>query len=157
MFANILWSDPFERALLRPRRAGFPSASREIARSIERLLDVGSPWHSGTNNARTRFDMQDKGERLEFVAALPGVRMEDLELTLDKDLLTVSAQRKTSLPEGHKAHRQERSSWQFRQSFALPVPVDADSATASLKDGILRIVLPKAPAHRPRQIKIETN
>lgn len=152
MFGNTLWTD-FDRAFFRPRRAVHSPASRELFRSLERLLDHNGP---ARETRAQRLNLVDKGDALELVAALPGVRQEDLEATLEKDVLTLSARRTVELPEGHKAHRQERTGWHLRRSFALPVQVDADATRASLKDGILRVVMPKAPEHQPRQITVST-
>jgi HSP20 family protein len=72
-------------------------------------------------------------------------------------VLTLSGARKTAVPEGHSAHRQERPSFEFSRSYALPAKVDADKTHATLKNGVLTITLEKAPEVKPRQITVRAS
>ena len=75
------------------------------------------------------------------------------------DVAGVRGERKIEYPteERTSVHRRERESGIFRRTFAFPVPVDAEKAEAVYRDGILRVRLPKAASHRPRQIAVQTS
>ena len=61
------------------------------------------------------------------MADVPGLRESDLELSLDKDVLTLGGERKLAVPEGHTVHRQERRGTRFQRQFTLPYKVNADA------------------------------
>jgi HSP20 family protein len=102
-----------------------------------------------------RTSVYDTGNSLVLVADLPGVKDKDLEITLERDILTLAGARPLALPEGHTVHRQERRSAQFSRTFNLPFKVDADALDAQLKDGVLTITLPKAPEAQARKITVK--
>lgn len=99
-------------------------------------------------------DLQEDEHALTLRADLPGVRDEDLELTLRADELTLTARRTLAAPEGHRAHLSERRGFEVTRSFALPVSVDPEKVRATLQDGVLTVRLAKAEAVRPRTIAI---
>ncbi|HEY0712744.1 MAG TPA: Hsp20/alpha crystallin family protein, partial [Polyangia bacterium] len=92
---------------------------------------------------------------LVLVADLPGVQASDVEVTLEKDVLTVAGQRKLELPAGHTVHRQERRAARFSRSFSLPCKVDGDALSAEMADGVLTITMPKAAEAQPRRIPVK--
>jgi len=110
------------------------------------------PFHAGT---WPRANLIDAGSNVVVTAEIPGLSEKDVELTLNQDVLTISGERKVSAPEGYSVHRQERPAVSFSRSFALPCRVNAERATASVKDGILTVTLEKAPDAMPRQIAIK--
>jgi len=75
-------------------------------------------------------------------------------VSLEDGVLSVSGERKVSAPEGHAVHRRERPALRFARSVSLPVKIDAEKVTATVKDGVLTITLAKAPEARPRQITV---
>jgi HSP20 family protein len=93
-------------------------------------------------------------------ASAPGVNPDELEITVDDNILTLSA----AVPNVAKSTEAEGATWflhemghgSFKRSVRLPVEVDPDSAEASFENGILRLRLPKAQAAKPRQIKVRT-
>jgi HSP20 family protein len=102
-----------------------------------------------------RTSVYDAGSKLVVRADLPGVKDKDLEVTLEKDVLTLAGERHLALPEGHIVHRQERRSARFSRKFLLPCKVDAEALAAELKDGVLTITLPKAPEAQARKIAVK--
>lgn len=86
---------------------------------------------------------------------LPGVKKEDITLSLEDDLLTIKGERKTDQDSGVKKilHR-EIVTEPFTRSIRLPHRIDANGISAELQNGILRITLPKAQEVRPKTIKI---
>ena len=102
-----------------------------------------------------RVQLHDTGEALRVTADLPGFAYKDVDLTVERQTLSLRGERKVSAPEGYVVYRQERESMRFARSFALPCRVDASKAMATLKDGVLEVMLPKLPEEQPRQIAVK--
>jgi HSP20 family protein len=90
---------------------------------------------------------------------LPGIHnIQDVEVSATKDTLSISGEIKpATIPEGATCLRQERDLGQFKRVFRLPVPVQHDKVTASFKDGVLGIKLPKAEELKGHVVKIDVN
>lgn len=86
---------------------------------------------------------------------VPGLKMEDLELTVTGNELTIRGEREAFEQEGVTQHRREREVGHFSRVIRLPVDVDADKVEATLKHGVLTITLPKAQSARPRKIEVK--
>lgn len=86
---------------------------------------------------------------------VPGMNMDDLELTVMGNELSVRGQRKPFEQEGVTYHRRERETGNFSRVVRLPVEIDADRVEASLRHGVLTITLPKAETARPRKIEVK--
>ena len=82
------------------------------------------------------------------------MRKEDIEISLHDGVLTIGGERKHETAEGEKAERSERYVGKFRRSVTLPARVDANKVSATYKDGILTVTMPKAEDAKPRQIQI---
>lgn len=86
---------------------------------------------------------------------LPGVNKEDVKISLEDGLLTLTGERKAQgIPEGARWLRSESINGKFVRTLELPHPVDPKAVSAELKNGILTVVLPKAEESRPREITI---
>ncbi len=85
-------------------------------------------------------------------AELPGIDIEDIELTLTDKTLVLKGER--GAPQG-KYYRQERPSGVFHRVVNVSVPIDRDNVTATMVDGILTVTLPKSEEIKPRSINIE--
>jgi len=93
----------------------------------------------------------------EFVvkASLPGVKPDDVEITVHGDTLTIRGESKAEEEKkGEHWHLRERRYGSFQRSVALSTPVDSDKAHAHYEHGVLTLTLPKSEAARPRQIKV---
>lgn len=101
-----------------------------------------------------RMNLIDAGDNLEFMAELPGVEEKDMDLSVHNDTLTFSAKRTIARDKDQTCYLAERGDYDIRRSIALPARVEADKAVATLKNGILHVVLPKAPESKPKQITI---
>lgn len=106
------------------------------------------------NQDRCWVDMQETEEKLTVQADLPGVYDEDLDITLQGDVLSISAKRKVARPDDARAHLLERRPFEFTRSFSLPARVDVDSVQATLAEGVLTVSMDKAPELKPRQITV---
>lgn len=101
------------------------------------------------------LDLYQNNDNVIARIELPGMRKEDIEISLQDGMLTVSGERKSETSEGEKAERTERYVGKFRRSVSLPTQVDTNKVTANYRDGILTITLPKAEEAKPKQIKVD--
>ena len=89
-------------------------------------------------------------------AELPGVNVNDLEINVVGETLTVSGERKLAeLPKDAVYHRQERGMGKFTRTIDLPFAVESGKVQATLEKGILRILLPRAEQDKPRKILVK--
>ena len=89
-------------------------------------------------------------------AELPEVRKEDVKVTVENGLLSISGERKFEKEEnGRKYHRVERAYGSFVRSFSLPDDVDTDKVEAKYSDGVLRVHVAKSEAAKPKQIEVK--
>ncbi len=88
-------------------------------------------------------------------AELPGIKADDLELSIANNTLTIEGERKSG-PEDENAkyHRREREAGKFSRKIILPAQIDASKADATCNEGLLTIVLPKAESAKPKKITI---
>ena len=100
------------------------------------------------------LDLYESGDNVVAVVELPGMRKEDIDISLHDGTLTISGERKRESTNGEKNQRTERYVGTFRRSIALPTRVDAGKVGATYQDGILKVILPKAEEAKPKQIKV---
>lgn len=130
----------------------------ELRRHMDRLFEEydgrGAEEDYAARAVWPRINVFDGGASLMIKAELPGLTENDVQITVNQDVLTVAGERKVEKPETYSVHRQERAPLKFSRSFTLPTKVDSEKTSAAMKDGILTITLPKAPEAQPRQIAI---
>ena len=97
----------------------------------------------------------EDGERFYAEAELPGFKLEDLELSVVGDSLTIKGERKIEAPEGGVWHRRERVSGTFTRTLEFGGPIEADRVEAVMAHGVLTVTLPKAEAVKPRKIQVK--
>ena len=113
------------------------------------VTDVPRAEHMGWANLKQLED------ELVLYADLPGVRDDAIEVTLHEEVLTLSAKRAVSRPEGYeRVHANERRPFEFTRSFSLPCRVDPERVSARLNDGILTVRMARAEANEPRRINV---
>jgi HSP20 family protein len=103
-------------------------------------------------------DLYEDKENVTVRVELPGMKKEDIGLTIHEGVLTISGERKEE--EKHKdtqVCRTERFLGRFQRTLTLPSPVLADKVSASYKDGMLTITLPKPEESKPKQIEVKFN
>lgn len=109
----------------------------------------------GRANVFPPLNIYEEPDRLVLTAELPGVKAEDLDLSIEGDTLTLQGKREHRQDEpGISYHRREIESGSFSRAIALPVKVDAERVAAKLNNGVLIISLMKASEVTPRQIKV---
>jgi len=101
-------------------------------------------------------DVHETATALVFAAELPGLKKEEVKITLDNQVLTISGERKRQgESKDEKVHRIERSYGSFVRSFTLPGNFKASEATAAYDNGVLTVTVPKVEAPKPRTIDIK--
>jgi HSP20 family protein len=102
------------------------------------------------------IDVVESRDKVIVSAELPGMKAEEVELSVDDGQLTLKGERGFPEEAGEESlHRIERSYGYFERRIALPGTIDAGKVTASYADGVLRVELPKIEKARPRQIRIK--
>jgi len=99
------------------------------------------------------LDLYQDNDNVVATVELPGMRKEDIDISLHEGVLTIAGERQSSLGEAD-AERTERFSGKFRRSVTLPARIDAAKVSASYKDGILTVTLPKAEEAKPKKVEV---
>jgi HSP20 family protein len=145
----------------RPSMPAWPTFGRltDLRDEIDRLFE--SPL---TELARTSqlfsgwtppIDVYEDKDNLYLKMELPGMKKEDIELSLHDGSLSISGERKTENKyEGADMHRSERFFGRFQRTVSLPTPVATDKVKAQYKEGILSVTLPKTEEAKPKQIEV---
>lgn len=138
---------------------------RELEEMTDRLNRLFGRQDSGRSNRKEAIimadwvpavDISETEEEFEIKAELPGVKKEDLKVTLEKGVLTLQGERKEEREEkGRRVHRVERSYGRFSRSFSIPDVVDESKVKAEFKDGVLRLRLPKSERAKPKAIEVK--
>ena len=100
------------------------------------------------------LDVRSDADAVTITAEVPGVPLEAIRITVVGDTLTLEGERKARDVAEERYHRRERRWGKFQRVLKLPERVAAEKIEATLKDGILRIRLPKAESAKPRQIRV---
>ena len=101
------------------------------------------------------LDLYEDKDHLIVKAELPGMKKEDIDISLHQGSLIISGERKEESPGGDgETSRTERFFGRFQRSLELPKPVDPNKVSASYKDGILTVRLPKTEESKPKQITV---
>ncbi len=99
-------------------------------------------------------DVAETQDRILVRAEVPGIRQEDISIEFENGLLTLRGERKLEKSEGVTWHRVERIYGNFSRSFTLPRSVDPERISASYREGILEVEVPKREEAKPKHIKI---
>jgi HSP20 family protein len=144
---SVLRWDPFQDLL---------SLQDEMNRVFNRA--AGRSTDTSGQAARAWAPALDIAERKDaylVTVELPGVNPDDINVTLENNLLTIQGERRqASESADQQFHRIERAYGSFRRSVSLPSTVQADAIQASYDDGLLRLVVPKAEEAKPKKIAI---
>ncbi len=101
-------------------------------------------------------DVFEDKDAVQIMAELPGVKPEDVRISLENNLLTIRGEKRQVAEENtDRVHRYERSYGVFERSFMVPSTVDADHIQATYDNGVLAVRLPKAERAKPRQIAVK--
>ena len=150
-----------------PSSVMWPSLNRwaNLRDDLDTLLEL--PFLMGSGRQAQLFsgwtpalDLYQNNDNVVAVVELPGMRKEDIEISLHDGTLTIGGERKSETGDngnGENAARTERFTGKFRRAVTLPTRVDANKVNASYKDGILTVTLPKAEEAKPKQIQVNVS
>ena len=154
-------------SLIRWQRPGFatwPGFGRlsDLRDEIDRLFDapLGELAHTSQllSGWTPALDMHEDKDNLYVRAELPGMKKEDIDLSLHDGCLSISGERKTEQKhEDAEIYRAERFFGRFQRTVTLPTPVAADKVKAQYQDGVLSVTLPKAEEAKPKHIDVKTS
>lgn len=149
--ANIVRWDPFSETL-------------SLRQAMDKLFEDAwvRPWgfaHDANGNGSgvgsLPLDIYETGDDVMVTATVPGVNPDDLEITVQGDVLTIRGETKSDESVGdERYHRRERSYGRFARQVALPSSVDSGKAEAAFDNGVLKLRLPKAEQAKERRIQI---
>ena len=112
----------------------------------------------GTASAFPAMNVWETEQALCAELEVPGLKLDDVEVLVVGNELTVKGSRKNGDPkEDSLYHRRERVTGSFSRSIRLPVDIDAGKVEAALKDGVLTVILPKAEAAKPRKVLVKAH
>jgi len=130
-----------------------------IEREMSDLLDFLSSTPPKGTYINTEFPpiiVSTSGDNVIVRAEIPGIKVNDLDVQVVNDVLTIKGERKTSIEVSKMTYlRRERPYGTFARAIILPERVDAEKVTASYKNGVLVVTLPKAPESKPKQVIIK--
>ena len=125
--------------------------------TLDRMLDdvVGSTLGTATNvrSFEPSIDVRSSESEVVFNCDAPGVKQDDLEVTVENHVLTIKGTRRFEAAEGEQVML-GRAYGSFAKAFSLPDYLDDSNLTASLADGVLTIRIPKQAQAKPRRIQI---
>lgn len=135
----------------------------ELERRMQRMVDEFFDWTgpvlaSRDKNWRPSVDIYETEGEIVIIAELAGIKKKDIQVTLNKDLLTISGKRH-EWPSSKRTrfYQMEIEYGAFQRTFRLPISVEEDTINATYSDGFLKITLPKKKAIEVTDIKINTD
>ena len=148
MIMNLVTYDPF-----REMRSLQDEVNRLFSSSFNRAGDnemMRGSWSPSV-------DIYENKDQIVLEAELPGMKPEDVTISIENNVLTIHGERKfEKKDEKDNFHRVERSYGSFTRSFTLPPTVSSEAADAVFENGLLRLTLAKREEAKPRRIEIKT-
>jgi HSP20 family protein len=145
-----------------------PYSQSELSNAFDRLATLrqemnrlfNSPFGSffrspaSLRNWSPALDIYQDKDNFTVVVELPGLKKEDIDISLQNDMLTIAGTRKPEEKKGEEGFRTERFYGSLQRTVTLPAVVDVNHVKASCQDGILKIVLQKVEEAKPKQIAV---
>lgn len=149
MFRNL--SSPMTRV---PRR--FREMDQDASRMMERFFGPLEEWWNGAGPNMPIADVAETDAAVEVTVELPGMKPDEVTVELRGNELWVTGEKKSSKEEpGKTFHRIERTFGRFERMIPLPTGVRDDAVDATFENGVLTVVLPKAPETKRRPIEVK--
>ncbi len=138
--------------------ADLSSLRNEIDRLFESPLGELARTSHFLSGSGPALDIYEDKDNFVVKAELPGMKREDIDVSLHDGSLSISGERKSEQKlENVQTHRTERFFGRFQRTVNLPAPVAADKVSGQYKDGVLTITPPKAEEAKPKQIDVQAN
>jgi HSP20 family molecular chaperone IbpA len=122
-----------------------------------------APAHEPTESPSThrafapRTDIYEAQEKILLWVDMPGVKQEDIEITLEQNVLSVHGRVEAPAFPGHELSYSEQQIGDYRRVFTLSNEIERNGIEASVKNGVLKLTLPKSKAALPRKIEVKTD
>ncbi len=126
---------------------------------FDRLMNEMNDWDAPTvpSNWKLALDVMESEEAYTVQASIPGIDPNDIDVTLEDDVLTIKAETGVSeAEETTRYHLRERRFGSFSRSLRFPVAVNGDAVEASYEHGVLTLNIPKAEEVKPKRIAVKT-
>jgi len=137
---------------------------REMEELLDRYTRVRSPVAADeTTGSLTEWspsvDIEENDDSYLIKADLPGVKKDDIEVTVENGVLRISGEKRIEKEtgKGTRQHRTERYHGSFARYFTLPRAVEADKVKARFEDGVLSLTIPKSEEARPKTIEVQVH
>ena len=127
----------------------------QLRRGMDELFERVGTRTTRRAGAFPPVNLYETANEYVLTAELPGLRGDDIDVSVERNRVTLRGERKIEHPSDASLHRVERQAGVFRRTVELPVDVDADEAQAVYQDGVLTLQIPKTVAHQPRQIAVK--
>jgi HSP20 family protein len=122
-------------------------------REFDRIMEQN--FASGARLSRSMpMSARRRGDTFLVELDMPGVNMDDVELTVERNVVTVRARRSADLEDGDEVVIDERPYGEYSRQLLLGDNLDPDGLTADLRDGVLHLTIPVSEASKPRQIPL---
>jgi HSP20 family protein len=150
------WDDPFVAG------SDWDRPLSQLRSAVDRLFEgfgaeypsLGA-WGPGLAPVFPRMNLSETADQYTLEAEVPGLRMDQIEITCSGHDLTLRGEREAGGEAETSYARRERPVGVFTRTVSLPAEIDADKVTATLEDGILEILVPKSTAAKPRKIAVK--
>jgi HSP20 family protein len=148
----------------RPELSTWPSLGRltDLRDDLDRLFESPlAEWARGSNllsGWTPALDLYEDKDNLFVKVELPGMKREEIEVSLHEGSLSISGERKSEQKhQNADVYRAERFFGRFQRTVVLPTPVASDKVKAQYKDGILTVTLPKTEEAKPKHIDVNVS
>jgi HSP20 family protein len=132
--------------------------SRDLDRLFNAPVEGGDESRSSVVDWLPAVDIKEEDKQFVLRADLPGVESKDIDITMEKGVLTLRGTRSTETRDERNGYRRvERVSGEFFRRFTLPDTADSQAIKAKHVNGVLEVVIPKQAAVLPRKISVATN
>ncbi len=132
---------------------------RSIRQLFDSFMDFPKEWDLPARPVGELFpkvDISESPQKYDIRAEIPGMNKEDIKISVNKNVLVLSGEKKEEKKtEDKKYHRIESYYGSFQRSFVLPDGINADKVEASFKDGVLSVVVPKSEATKEKTVEIK--
>lgn len=133
----------------------FRNVREELGRPFELAVVPGKLWGSSKKFFAPDIDVKDEKDRIVVKADIPGIKKEDLTISVKEDVLTLKGERKEAQEKKEKDYYySERFEGSFVRTIGLPAAVKASAVKATYKDGVLEITLPKDEGAKSKEINV---
>ncbi|HVP18577.1 MAG TPA: Hsp20/alpha crystallin family protein [Spirochaetia bacterium] len=137
---------------------GFDELQQEINKLFEEATKTPGSRGIFERTFSPALDVLETPDTYRVVCDLPGMDMDDIEISLSSNVLTLKGEKKEApKQESDQLYREETSVGRFQRTLQLPLAVDADKVSAVLKNGVLSIELPKRADVKPRSITVRAS